>query len=229
MFLWLHRQTIRVEFGYRLMKTMDRGAYDGLEQRVKAQFFNSIVGFKNVCLVGTQNTAKQTNLAIFNSLVHIGSNPPLLGLIFRPDSVERHTYENILQEKEFTVNLITETDIAAAHQTSARYAKDQSEFEETSLIATYHEGFNAPFVSSSPISFGLVFRENIPISLNGTNLIIGEVQWFRYPESIVATDGFANLTAADVVGCIGLDAYTKGNILQRFEYAKPDKAPRIKA
>jgi len=211
------------------MKTMDRSTYDGQEHHLKVQFFNSIVGFKNVCLVGTQNAAKQTNLAIFNSLVHIGSNPPLLGLIFRPDSVERHTYENIIQEKEFTVNLIAETDIAAAHQTAARYTKDQSEFEETGLIATYHEKFNAPFVASSPISFGLVFRENIPIPLNGTNLVIGEVQWFKYPESIVAMDGFANLTAAGVVGCIGLDAYTKGTIMQRFEYAKPDNAPRIKA
>jgi hypothetical protein len=31
------------------------------------------------------------------------------------------------------------------------------------------------------------------------------------------------------VGCLGLDAYTEVRIIQRFEYAKPDKAPRIKA
>jgi flavin reductase (DIM6/NTAB) family NADH-FMN oxidoreductase RutF len=210
------------------MKLMKRAEYDTLEQRVKAQYFNSIVGHKNVCLIGTKDSANQGNLAIFNSLVHIGSNPPLLGIIFRPDSVERHTYENILETKEYTINLISTDDIAAAHQTSARYPKQQSEFDVTGLEPTYIDGFNAPSVASAPISFGIVFRENIPIPLNGTNLVIGEVQWINYPEDIVAGDGFADLTKAHIVGCIGLDAYTEGRIIQRFEYAKPDKAPRIK-
>jgi flavin reductase (DIM6/NTAB) family NADH-FMN oxidoreductase RutF len=210
------------------MKLMNRAEYDTLEQRVKVQYFNSIVGNKNVCLIGTKDSANQSNLAIFNSLVHIGSNPPLLGIIFRPDSVERHTYENILETKEYTINLISSNDIASAHQTSARYPKLQSEFDVTGLEPYYVEGFNAPSVASSPISFGLVFRENIPIPLNGTNLVIGEVQWINYPEDIVASDGFADLTKANIVGCLGLDAYTEVRIIQRFEYAKPDKAPRIK-
>jgi hypothetical protein len=59
--------------------------------------------------------------------------------------------------------------------------------------------------------------------------VIGEVQWINYPEDIVASDGFADLTKANMVGCLGLDAYTEVRIIQRFEYAKPDKAPRIKA
>ncbi|MFN6039875.1 MAG: flavin oxidoreductase, partial [Bacteroidota bacterium] len=65
------------------------------EQRYRATFINSIGGFKSVALIGTKNSSGQTNLAIFNSLVHIGANPPLLGFIVRPDSVERHTLENI--------------------------------------------------------------------------------------------------------------------------------------
>lgn len=208
---------------------LPRVDYDALEQRYKAQFFNSLVGPKNVCLVGTRDAENRTNLAVFNSLVHIGSNPPLLGIVFRPDSVERHTYENILSTKEYTVNLVSENDIEATHQTAARYPKDQSEFEATGLIAQYIDGFHAPMVSSSPVSFGLVFRENVPIALNGTNLIIGEVQWFKFPEEIIESDGFANLPKASVVGCIGLDAYTKLSIVQRYEYAKPDKPPRIKS
>ena len=208
---------------------MRRAEYDQLEQRFKVQFFNSVVGFKNVCLIGTQNKIGILNLAIFNSLVHIGSNPPLLGVIFRPDSVARHTYENILNAKEFTINLISEDDIAAAHQTSARYPSETSEFEATGLSANFIDGFNAPYVASSAISIGLVFRENIPIQINGTNLIIGEVEWIKYPRQIVQSDGFADLTEAGIAGCIGLDAYTKGEIMARFEYAKPDKETRKKS
>ena len=210
------------------MKITSRNEYDGLEKRFKTTFFNSIAGLKNACLVATQSTEGHTNLAIFNSLVHVGANPPLLGLVFRPNSVDRHTYENILHTKTYTINLISQTDIAAAHQTSARYPKEQSEFDATQLIPAYIDGFDAPFVDSSPISLGLILKENIPITLNGTNLVIGEVQWIKYPEEIIAPDGFADLTQAGVVGCIGLDAYTEGTILARFEYAKLDKDPTPK-
>lgn len=229
MSLKLHNQTNLHSNGYSFMAFLDKSAYEALEKRFKVQFFNSIVGHKNVCLIGTKNSVNQSNLAIFNSLVHVGSNPPLLGVIFRPDSVERHTYENILQTNQYTINLISEDDIAAAHQTSARYPREHSEFDAAGLVPSYLDGFHAPLVSSSPISFGLILKENIPIQVNGTNLVIGEVQWIKYPEEIIASDGFADLTQAGVVGCIGLDAYTQGTILQRFEYAKPDKAPRIKS
>ncbi|MBM3164381.1 MAG: flavin reductase [Bacteroidetes bacterium] len=212
-----------------LKRLLKRSEYDALEQRYRTQYFNSIVGHKNICLIGTKDFQDRTNLAIFNSLVHIGSNPPLLGIIFRPDSVQRHTYENILSTKEYTVNLIAESDIAAAHQTAARYLREQSEFDQTGLDAEYLKGFHAPLVASSPIAIGVAFRNNIAIPLNGTNLVIGEVQWIKYPEEIVAPDGFADLTKAGIVGCIGLDAYTRGTLVQRFEYAKPDKPPRIKS
>ena len=68
-----------------------------MEKQQRVHFANSLVGFKSVCLVGTQNNENLTNLAIIDSFIHIGSNPPLFGMIFRPGVVERHTLENILQ------------------------------------------------------------------------------------------------------------------------------------
>ena len=50
-----------------------------MEQRFRASFINSLGGFKSVVLVGTANESGETNLAIFNSLFHIGANPPLCG------------------------------------------------------------------------------------------------------------------------------------------------------
>ena len=45
---------------------------------------NSLGGFKSVALIGTKSEAGNTNLAIFSSIFHLGANPPLVGLIFRP-------------------------------------------------------------------------------------------------------------------------------------------------
>jgi hypothetical protein len=79
-----------------------------LEQRYRAAFVNSLSGFKSVCLIGTKNPSQQTNLAIFNSLVHIGANPPYIGFISRPDSVDRHTLSNIKETGLYTINHIRE-------------------------------------------------------------------------------------------------------------------------
>ena len=68
-----------------------------MEVRKRAAFINSLTGFKSASLIGTIDNNKKTNLSIFSSVFHLGSNPALVGFINRPDSVERHTLENILQ------------------------------------------------------------------------------------------------------------------------------------
>ena len=58
---------------------------------------NSLSGIKPANLVGTISNNNETNLAIFSSVVHLGSDPALLGFVLRPEQeVRRHTYENIL-------------------------------------------------------------------------------------------------------------------------------------
>ena len=55
-----------------------------IEKIKRLNLINSVVGVKPVVLVGTTGQNQINNLAIFSSLVHMGSNPPLLALNFRP-------------------------------------------------------------------------------------------------------------------------------------------------
>jgi flavin reductase (DIM6/NTAB) family NADH-FMN oxidoreductase RutF len=180
-------------------------------------------GFKSVCLVGTQNTSKQTNLAIFSSLVHIGAHPPLIGLIFRPDSVARHSLDNIQKTGFYTINHIREEFAKKAHQTSARYSSEESEFDATELTATYKNDFLAPYVNESIVQFGMELKEIIPIELNGTLLVIGQVIHIYFPENCLHESGFLDLHAAGTITCAGLDAYYNTTPLFRLSYAKPAK------
>ena len=50
----------------------------------RAMLMNSVTGFKPANVVGTTSAAGVPNLAIFSSVVHLGSDPPLVGLVFRP-------------------------------------------------------------------------------------------------------------------------------------------------
>jgi flavin reductase (DIM6/NTAB) family NADH-FMN oxidoreductase RutF len=196
-----------------------------LEQRYRASLINSLGGFKSVNLVGTKNLKGQSNLAIFNSIVHLGAHPPLVGMIIRPDSVERHTYENILETKYYTLNHLTKTNYIQAHQTSARYPREISEFTASGLNEEYKDGFFAPYVKESNIQSGLKLLELIEIKLNGTILVIGEIEHIYLPNSALMTDGFIDLELAGSITCSGLDSYHSTGKLARLAYAKPDKQP----
>jgi len=193
-----------------------------MEQRYRATLINSLGGFKSVCLIATKNKNNQTNLAIFNSIVHIGANPPLIGFVIRPDSVERHTLTNILETGHYTINHINEKIYKQAHQTSARYPQEISEFTATGLTEDYKDEFFAPYVLESHIKLGIEFKEKIDFKINGTIFIIGEIKHIYLPENCLQQDGHVNLETAGTIACSGLDSYHSTTKLALLSYAKPD-------
>jgi flavin reductase (DIM6/NTAB) family NADH-FMN oxidoreductase RutF len=205
------------------MKHFTAEAIAAMEQRYRAQFINSAPGFKNLCLVGTQNSDGVNNLAVFNSLFHVGANPPLLGLVFRPDSVDRHTLMNIRQTGFYTLNLVSEGMEAAAHQTSARYASAVSEFEAVGLTPVFSGEFHAPSVAESPLRMGMKLEEELQIALNGTSIIIGRVCWLECEDQAIGEDGFVDPEKNKLMSVCGLDAYYKPELKGRYAYAKPEK------
>ena len=192
-----------------------------LEQRYRTAFVNSLAGFRQAVLVGTKSTTGFTNLAIFNSLIHLGANPALFGFINRPDSVQRDTLQNILETKEYTLNYIHASQYEKAHQTSARYDRGVSEFEKVGFSEVYHPSCFAPFVADAIVKIAMKFEDSIPISINGTILIVGSVMQVEIEDSIVGTDGFVALSEAEVLISQGLDAYFVSKTIGRLPYAKP--------
>lgn len=195
-----------------------------LEKRKKVNMINSLSGFRSVALIGSTDEDKKTNLAIFNSFVHIGSAPPCIGFISRPDIEDRHTVSNILRTGYYTINHISEEMYLQSHQTSARYPKDISEFDAVNLSPEFISGFQAPFVRESTIQIGLHFREQVPIKINGTILIVGEIQHIRFPIGCLCEDGFVDIEKAGSLTCSGLDSYHSTRRIQRLSYAKPYEA-----
>ena len=192
------------------------------EQRYRATFINSLGGFKSLALIGTRNKEGNSNLAVFNSLFHIGANPPLFGFIIRPDSVERHTYSNILETGEFTVNHINEAIYEQAHHTSARYPKNRSEFDATHLTEEPIAGYFAPFVKESHVKIGASFVQKVEIQKNGTIMIIAKIKDVSIPGNCLGIDGFVDIEQAGSITCSGLDSYHRTQKIARLPYAKPN-------
>ena len=196
-----------------------------MEKRKRAAFVNSLSGFKSASLIGTVDVEKNANLAIFSSIVHIGSDPALIGFISRPDVSNRHTLDNILETQCFTINHINSTIYRSAHQTSARYPKHISEFEATGLTPEFHPSLLAPYVKESHIKYGLLFAEKHDLKINGTILVIGKVIQVIVPDHCLLPDGAIDIEGAETIAIAGLDSYHSTKRLSRLTYAKTDRFP----
>lgn len=194
------------------------------DKHYRTHLINSLTGFKSVALIGTVNQEGDTNLAIFSQIVHVGANPPLIGVLFRPHTVVRHSLENILSVQHFTINHIPASHAQNAHHTSARW--EGSEFEACGFSPEYSQIIKAPYVKESNVQLGCEFVERQNIQANGTVFIVGEIKEIRLVDSVLKEDGFVDLETAGSITCSGLDSYHTTNRIGRYAYAKPGEKPK---
>lgn len=197
-------------------------------QRIpRLTLINAITGFKSANLIGTVNTEGVPNLAVFSSAVHIGSEPPLIGIVTRPvvadGKTSRHTYNNIKSSGFFTINHVGMDIIEQAHQTSASYPDGVSEFEAVGLTPQYLGLKNVPYVAESTIKMGLEFVEEYHIKANQTTIIIGKVVELFLPENCMDEKGNLDLNLAKTVALSGLDSYHVTELIYRLPYARVPK------
>ncbi|MCS7004869.1 MAG: flavin reductase [Cytophagales bacterium] len=206
-----------------MLRTITAQEIAQMEDFFRRTFVNSLTGFKSVCLVGTQDKEGKTNLAIFSQIIHIGANPPLIGILVRPEKSPRHTLSNIEATRCFTLNHIREEFYQQAHQTSARYPKEISEFDACGFTPVYSSLLpHAPYVQESNIRIGLEFAERINIQLNDTILIIGKIIEVIFPKECLWHDGYLDIEQAGTITSSALDSYHTTKRLARLQYAKPN-------
>ena len=205
---------------------LTRSDLDGLNRIYRLNLINSITGIKPANLIGTRSSDGKENLAIFSSIVHLGSNPPLIGFISRPvGEVDRHTIENIEKTGIYTINHVPSGLQAQAHYTSAKFEREQSEFDFCGFTPEYNQDFEAPFVKESVIKIGVQLRDQIPIPLNGTILFVGEIQQILVPDEVVSDEGYVNLDKAGSAGISGLNSYYDLSFQSTFPYARVKELP----
>ena len=203
------------------MIAINSSKISAMEKMYRTNLINSIAGYKSLNLVGTLSNEANTNLCIVSSVFHMGSNPPLLGMVMRPQRENNETLTNIKSSGQYTLNNVLPAWYKQAHQTSASYAAGVSEFKECGFKATYVQGFKAPFVAESSVKIGLEMREMIEVELNGTTIIIGEILHIMIDEPLLEKDGTVDHVKGESMTVAGLDTYCIAQKVSRLSYAKP--------
>lgn len=194
---------------------------DQMEHLYRINLINSCSGYKSANLIGTKSQDGLSNVAIFSSITHLGSNPALLGFFLRPTTVIRNTYSNIKVTGKYTINHIHSEIIEDAHHTSAKYDSGISEFDTTNLTEEYKGEFLAPFVKKSPVQMAMQFVEEYPIAANNTILVIGKIEKLYIDNALVEQDGFVNLSKGNIATINGLDGYGIPRLKKRLGYQRP--------
>lgn len=194
---------------------------NNLKHLYKINLINSCSGFKSANLIGTKSKDGIENVAVFSSVTHVGSNPPILGFFCRPTTVTRDTYTNIKETGFYTINHIQESNFKEAHHTSAKYNSIISEFDKTQLQSEYKNDSFAPFVKDAPIQLEMKYLGEYQIKENDTILVLGEIQGLYINQDILTEDGFINLSDANVATINGLDGYAFPKLKERLAYQRP--------
>lgn len=204
------------------MKHISRDDISQMEKIERLNLINSCTGYKSANLIGTKSLDGKSNVAIFSSVTHLGSNPAIIGFIMRPTTVPRDTYKNIKETGFFTINHIAVNMIADAHHTSANYDMSISEFDKTNLEEEYKNNIKTPFVKGSPVQLYCKYMNEYYIKENDTIHVIASIENLFFEEELEHTDGWLQLDKGQVVVINGLDGYCLPTLIDRYQYARKE-------
>ena len=204
------------------MKQISKDAISQMEKIERLNLINSCTGYKSANLIATKSVDGKSNVAIFSSVTHLGSEPALIGFIMRPTTVPRDTYKNIRETGFFTINHITVDMIADAHHTSANYELGVSEFDKTNLEEEYKNDIAIPFVKGSPVQLHCKYLNEYFIEENNTIHVIASIENLFFDENLQHEDGWLQIDKGNVIALNGLDGYCLPKLVDRFQYARKD-------
>ena len=199
-----------------------------MDKVYRLNLVNGLSGIKSVNLVGTISKNNITNLAVISSVVHLSSSPALLGFMQRPTTVPRHTYTNIHETGEYSINMVSDSFTDKAHYTSAKFNDFQSEFDECGLNARFFKESKAPCVVESPLKILLKFEEEYFIKSSRTILMVGSIQSVYLPQNAVDVDGMIDMEFLQAAGLSGLNTYYNLKKTASYPYARPGQFPENK-
>ncbi len=134
-----------------------------------------------------------------------------------------------MENSFFTINHVDQSFYKQAHQTSAKYPKNQSEFLRVGLSEEYISDFYAPFVKEAKVKIAMKLVEHHHIKANGTEIVIGEVLFIQCESDLIQEDGSLNYQKLGTVALSGLDTYYETEIIEKRPYAnKPAPGEKVR-
>lgn len=176
-----------------------------------------------IAFVSTISPEGVRNLAPFSFFTCASANPPVLCFSATRRSggdSRKDTLRNVLETREFVVNVVSEDIAEQMNVTSGDYLPEIDEFEMARLTPIPSDLVKPPRVAESRVQFECTLLLNIELSglPGGGNLVLGEVVRLHVTDDIV--DNFKiDPDKLAAVGRMGGMSYSRTR--DRFDLARP--------
>lgn len=172
-----------------------------------------------VVLVSCGNIPSNFNVLTIAWAGTICTDPPMISISIRP---ERHSYQIIKSNKEFTVNLVNEKLARAADYCGVRSGRDTNKFKDMKLELLDGELVKCPSISQSPVS--IECKVDQIIELGSHHMFIAEVLKIRADEALLnKKTGKFDLAGSSLVAYNHGGYYKLGDFIGKFGYSVQKK------
>ena len=132
------------------------------------------------------------NLAPFSFFNAVGEDPPhVMFSTVRSGNINKDTLNNVLETKQFVVNMATEELVEAMNASSVNLPPEGNEFEYAGLTPIASDLISPPRVKESPISFECELVHHYSLEGHkdgGATIMIGRIVMFHVDESVLLPD-----------------------------------------
>jgi flavin reductase (DIM6/NTAB) family NADH-FMN oxidoreductase RutF len=170
-----------------------------------------------IAFVSTVSRDGVDNCAPFSFSMGVSSRPVVLGVsVGERDTGLKDTARNILDSREFVVNLATEQIAEKMNIASGDYAGNVSEFDEAGLTRAPSEVVRPPRIADSPVSFECRLIRTLRVADN--TVFFGEALRIHVDDRVI-TDGLVDPHKVRVIGRLGGPRYCRTQDI--FEMIRP--------
>lgn len=178
-----------------------------------------------ICFASTVDKEGKINLSPFSFFNVFSANPPIL--VFSParrgrDNTTKHTYENILEVPEVTINIVNYSMVYQMSLSSTEYPKGVNEFTKAGFSQKDSELIKPPRVAEAPVQLECKVNDVITLGNEGGagNLVICEVVKLHIDEGILDENESIDPFKIDTVSRLGGNWYSRAKD-GLFEVEKP--------
>ena len=126
------------------------------------------------------------NLAPFSFFNGLSGNPPYLMIsVGQRDGRAKDTLANVLETKEFVINIVGEPVARQMNLTSGNYAPDVDEFRVSGLTPAPAAKVKPPRVAEARVHLECALAQTVPLPRSEYVVVIGEVVWFHIAEEVL--------------------------------------------
>lgn len=197
-------------------------AADKISAATAYKLLSSTILPRPIAFVTSMNAKGQLNAAPFSFFNAMGSAPPVVVLGFQPnaDGSQKDTPNNIMQTREFVVNLVDEPLAVQMNICAATLPADIDEVALAKLETTPSLGIQPPRLSASPVSLECKYFSDTVLS-GGGRIIIGEVLHFHLRDTIVSSLNPLRIDIDALAPISRLNGPKYGRITDQFEIERP--------